>query len=606
MLVTRARLRDVPLRILKALVFLAGSVELMRVTLGASGGRPLLWAFNHMDEARFTAMGMLTGTLHFRNGIAGITNDDQVYNGASYTNWGFGVPVLQLPFQAIARRFPSRFPTGFFPDRAIFVFYALCLVPVLWWSLDRVLARQTRQVEVTTAGVIAWGRRAACSFAATGLVLTYALYQLTAYRFFLYEETIAYLVVAELFAMCAYVFVVRSDRLAPVVGLGLAAGFGLLIRPTGLGYLGMWTVLVLLARPRRATLAAFAAALAPFVAFWLWSNKVRSGSPSSFGFENSVPYYGYHYPILRWGSACADTFEHMGQEAKVIFNSFFVSTVAPLPPYLTQCHFGFEIQDATWGEAASPYGNEPFFGVGVLALLVLILLRYVARRERSLALYLPFAAMAFLFLSYVRAGAGFAWRYAGDFWPLVVLAVVQFVQGLPPLASRFLGWRTALVLVLVAFAGYRKHVTPVLPTIKTLEPPGVATLRARFHTARWDIDPPMPSRVRCHDQVAWPYHGGSGWTSSCDVDTFTHVYLGVPKKGDAHYELTMETDNLAPPSVRVYVNGRTYTARKEGNEYRTPLDIDYGALAAPTVMITVEWTRSFTPPTGRLLAIAIV
>src|SRR5580700_4907922 len=105
---SRAWLLGAALRVVQGVAFIAGSVELARVTLRASGGRPLLWAFNHMDEARFTSMAMLTGTLRFRNGIAGITNDDQVFNGAAYTNWGFGVPVLQLPFQAIARHFPAK------------------------------------------------------------------------------------------------------------------------------------------------------------------------------------------------------------------------------------------------------------------------------------------------------------------------------------------------------------------------------------------------------------------------------------------------------------------------------------------------------------------
>ena len=36
-----------------------------------------------------------------------------------------------------------------------------------------------------------------------------------------------------------------------------------------------------------------------------------------------------------------------------------------------------------------------------------------------------------------------------------------------------------------------------------------------------------------------------------------------------------------------------------------PVDIDYGALAAPTVMITVEWTQAYTAPSGRLLWIEI-
>jgi hypothetical protein len=111
--------------------------------------------------------------------------------------------------------------------------------------------------------------------------------------------------------------------------------------------------------------------------------------------------------------------------------------------------------------------------------------------------------------------------------------------------------------------------------------------------------------VACHDAVSWPYRGGLGWSSGCTVDTFTNVFLGVPKKADSHYELRMQTEDLAPPSVRVYLNGRNYTALRDGDTYRMPVDLDYSALTAPTVMITVQWTQAYTPPSGRLLWIEI-
>ena len=244
------------------------------------------------------------------------------------------------------------------------------------------------------------------------------------------------------------------------------------------------------------------------------------------------------------------------------------------------------------------YAAEPFFGIGVLAALGLVVLHHVVRREKSLGVYLPFAALAFLFCNFARTGIGFGWRYIGDFWPLLVLVGVQYVDGLSSRAHRLFGWRMALVLVAFAFAGYRKHVTTVLPTLRPLEPAAVASLKERFDTARWGVDPSLPSLVKCHDAVAWPYRGGTGWTGACGVDTFTHVYLGVPKKPEGHYELRIETEEMGARSIRVYVNGRDYTAQKDGGSYRTQVDIDYAALSAPAVMITVEWTTAFTPPTG--------
>ena len=48
------------------------------------------------------------------------------------------MPLLQLPFHAIARHLSS-LPNGFFPDRAIVFVYLAVAVPLLWAGLDRVV-----------------------------------------------------------------------------------------------------------------------------------------------------------------------------------------------------------------------------------------------------------------------------------------------------------------------------------------------------------------------------------------------------------------------------------------------------------------------------------
>src|SRR6185312_17302683 len=105
--------------------------------------------------------------LHLRSALSTLGGDEQVFNGASYTNWGFGVPLLQLPFQAAAWHLRLT-PSFFFPDRAIYCAYFACLVPVLWAALDRLVAtRRPRSPQL---------RRHALSAAATGLVLVVASY----------------------------------------------------------------------------------------------------------------------------------------------------------------------------------------------------------------------------------------------------------------------------------------------------------------------------------------------------------------------------------------------------------------------------------------------
>ena len=578
-------------RLARWAVLIAGTVLLVRMVLWAQGGKAMLWAFEAMDEHRFTSMALLSGTLRLRNGVATLSNDEQAYNGATYTNWGFGVPLLQAPWHALARHVRS-LSSGFFPDRAIFFGYLAILAPVLWITLTRIAARRSHERFGFVAQ--AWGLAATC------LLLTCAVFPLTASRFVIYEETIAYFVVVELFALCAYTYAVGSDGKRPVALLGAVAGLGLLVRPTGLGYLGLWGLLVLLERRTLRAVLAFVGGSLPFVGFWLASNRVRSGSVLSLGYANSTPWHGYHIPMLRFGALCSDTLRHAAGVAREVLHGFFVGLNGPDDAHLKECHFDFELRQGTLG------ANEPAFGVGVLVVVVWIFLHHVARRERRLAIYLPFAAVAVLFADYVYAGVGFAWRYAGDFWPLVALIVVQYARGLPATFRGAFGLRAALVLGLLAYVEFHRHVTPAVDRIETLDADHVALLRDRFAEQRWGMDRNVPPRLECSEELTTRYYQGrDGWADQCSVDTFTNVYLGVPEKGDPSYDLRLETRGMTEPSVRVYVNGRYYTAVREGDTYRAVVEIDYAALRAPTVLVTVEWGRGLLPPTGKLAAIEL-
>jgi hypothetical protein len=594
----RAELRRAPA--IRWLVVVAGAAALLRLALDAYGGWDKVWCFTWMDQHRSTAMMMLTGTLRLHNGLSLITNDEQVYDGAGYTNWGYGVPLLQLPFHELALHLRA-FPAGFFPDRAIFFLYLSPLPPLLWRSLWRAMG--TEQLDSGWWG--RWMGRALCSWAATFLVLTFVLFPFMAYRFFVYEETVSYLVVCQLYALCAYLWLLRTDRLLPIYLLALAAGLGLLIRATGLVYLGVWFALVALERRSRARILAFSCMAAPFVAFCLVSNFVRSGSPFSFGYANSNPWAEYDIPIQRFGSQCVETLGHEVDAAWALFSAFFFSLDHGMTPHLTACHWAYELQDA----ARSPFRSEPFFGTGVLGALTWTFMHHVVRRERRPVIYLPYLALALLFLAFVQRGSGFVWRYAADFWPLLLLVAVQYTLTLPAGVRRLVfDWPAAAVLAGFAALAYTRHVVPERPSIQTLDAQGDAAMEMprRFQVARHGVDPAFPSHIDCGDSISLPYDGDAGWAHDCGVDTFTNIYLGVTSKADAHYQLRLDTAAMDAPSIRVYVNGRFYTARRDGSVYRVDVEIDRSALTSPTVMATVEWTRGFEPPAGKLLAVELL
>ncbi len=568
---------------------LLGLVALLGSAYWAMGGQ--LWAFEAKEPHRFTAMSMLTGTLRLRSGVWDAGPDEQVFGGAAYTNWGFGVPLLQAPFHYLAAR-TGWLPWVFFPDRAIYFFYLVAVIVALWAALDRLLA-----VRGVTAG------RGALSWSATLLVLGGTLYPLMSYRFLIYEETISYLLLCELLVVSAYVFARSSWTFRPVLLMGLAAGVGLLVRPTGLILLCAWAAVVALESRSVRTLSVFAAAAAPCVAFWLYSNAVRSGSPLALGLSNSLPHYPYHVAIVRFGCRCADTPAHALQAAMSLFRETFLwSSEGPSAPWLAACHFDYERRLSD----GRIYPHEAFLGIHVLLMLACIFVARMKQDRSRLSALVPYLAMALLFASYVNGVSTFAWRYVGDFWPVIVLACVQYVDTLPASANRFFGPRSALALASLSVATCVRHVVPNPHSIEPLTSEDARGMSSRFVASRWSTDPPLPSRIQCGAVPLLPFENGYGWDPACSVDTFTNVYLGVPVKEGGAYVLRFDAPGMTSPSLRVYANGRLYTARRDGDTYSTELELRRERLTTPAVMVTVEWTREFAPPPGVLLSIELV
>src|SRR5579883_2741731 len=304
----------------RSLALAAGFAALLHSAVSASGGYDRIFAFGRMEQHRYTAMALLTGTLRLRTGLAHARFDEQVHDGAVYTNWGYGVPFLQAPFHALAHALA--WPGGFFPDRAIFLLYASGAIALLWAGFDRMLS---------TGGIVpVAGRRHAVSWAATLLVLCCALYPLTSCRFLVYEETIAYFVLAQLAALGAYLFGRPAWRSGAVAAVALAAGIGVLIRPTGLVYSAVWCALVAIGSRRWRATAVFAGVHAPLLALWAWLNGVRSGHLFALGYANTMPTFDYHTPIERFGSACNATPADALDGALHLLRALFVD-VTPSP-----------------------------------------------------------------------------------------------------------------------------------------------------------------------------------------------------------------------------------------------------------------------------------
>ncbi|MHB8595158.1 MAG: hypothetical protein ACYDB3_12675, partial [Acidimicrobiales bacterium] len=309
-----------------------------------------------------------------------------------------------------------------------------------------------------------------------------------------------------------------------------------------------------------------------------------------------------HTPMLRFGSLCANTPHHALEAAARLFSSFFMTISDDPTPWMKKCHFDFEDRPPPTGGC---WTHEPFFYYPVVFLALAWMFLHQLGRERRLAFYLPSLALGALFGAYAIVVGGFAWRYAGDFWPLMILAGVQYFRFLPKATMPLFGTRMAFLFLGAAFATYTRFIEPSIDAMETLDPNAEKGMWDDFTNSRYSEDKTFSSVLKCESHPDFPYHNGQGWKSGCAVDTFTNVYIGVPEKQDDHYVFSFKTEGFTPPTLRVYVNGRIYVAQRTPDGYAAVVSIHFDRLSSPTVLATIEWVRDVDPIPVKLLSIQL-
>jgi hypothetical protein len=128
-----------------------------------------------------------------------------------------------------------------------------------------------------------------------------------------------------------------------------------------------------------------------------------------------------------------------------------------------------------------------------------------------------------------------------------------------------------------------------------------------FTNSRYAVDDTLPSHVKCGGVPTWPWHNGQGWNGDCSVNTFSNFYLGVPAKDGDAFQLQLKTVGILNDTLRVYVNGRIYTAHRTGDSYFADVTIHQKDLNSVIVMVAVEWVRDVAPLPGvKLLSAQLV
>ena len=219
------------------------------------------------------------GTMKLGDNARAVAQDLAWDNGAVQHVWGLGVPAWRAPFEILARIFGAQA----FPDRLAFgVALALVIYICLrfhWRTTDRWCPGMPEK----------W-----VAVASLSLILSPVLLTLCLSKFEVYEEVVAYAVLAGLVAMIWTANIYRKPNVASFAGLCLFAGLLPFIRPTFLFY-GISSVtvggLALWRKGKR--LGALVVGFISFsfgIGLLMWTNAVRFGSPLEFGHQlNAIP-----------------------------------------------------------------------------------------------------------------------------------------------------------------------------------------------------------------------------------------------------------------------------------------------------------------------------
>jgi hypothetical protein len=528
---------------------------------------------------KLTAAALLQGKLFYPYGVGfGLDPDYEVYNGAVFTNWNYGVPLLQLPFHALTDLVSlDRARLHFFPDRLIFLFYYALSAGLAYAAVRRYLETVTGWANVARS-------LAATAFVAT--VFSTTLFWLVSYRFLVYEETMAYFVLFQVDALASLILYRVTRRPPYLVVLGITQGIALLVRPTALVYVIVYAIVVWAGRRSRGELLRYAVACAPFVIIFIALNLYRTGSPVSLGIGNTNPGSGLDYQKVRFGVTCLHGTANAAEVAVVTAANLFWGPQANTPA-LDRCNLVME---------SSPAAGPPYVGWGFSLLLLLGLVELIRARALRADVLAPPAAILLLFGAYVYGAMGFAYRYADDLLPLYVLFFALVVlRRWPQPRGRWIALCGVAGAVLVGVQ-LATQVAPQLRTVLKAETPAVAMR----HVGLWGATPlvywnrydaaALPTVRSCGDRPLTLPGDKLGWNAACIVGPFVNLFMALPQDQPAPTRFTLQVEVTGgPPPDRAYVNGRTYRM----TDGRVDFSADLERMVTPDVLVSLLWS---TPP----------
>ena len=544
-------------------------------------------------------------SLSYPFNVYGIDSDEQLYNGSVYSNWGIGIPLLQIPFHLVWRIVHGAGRFGLFPDAWIFWFYYAGMAVTLNYSIVALLRERFSE------GVGSRGWHWLIGSVFTVSILVFTLVWLIVLRFAVYEETICYFIIAQLYGLAFYINYIRKPSFFWAGWLGLAVGVGLLIRPTGLFYVPVWALCIYWPQKNHRNLLAYASTFFPSGIIWGLTNLIRSGGIFNPGFRNFGEVdAGYNYiGPQRFPDYChagvSDHLKFLWLFLRCLFGPETKGLIETNKAFAAKCTSLVEYNNYNFFHHPVP----PFIHYPILMVLVFFgLLVWRLFKPKRLDLLAPFLMVFLLSAIYIFV-MEFSYRYIGDFTPLAALIIVQWflfdTSGLRRLHVTALAfficllsvnyWVNDLSIIRGNALWRSRNNDPVLDAAHT-------TSGGRF-LLHWQKGKPSdwPSVRTCGAPLPIIPNDSAGWNRDCSVRDVTNFYISVPPMGNGRYVLHLKTDEKIADEFNVFVNGKFYRSKWTGNTYDVVFYASRSHWESGNITVTIHWYNVNNPQNVKLI-----
>ncbi len=465
-----------------------------------------------------TSLSFLHGRLDLPYSPLAIPADLQFHSGKIFTNWGFAIPILQLPFQLISKLFDRSI---FFPEVFIFYFYYF-FCTIFIFNYIKSLIKNIKTSIILSCFIVA--------------ILTLWL---VSYRFEVYEQTAAYYMLGLICLFVSYKKILGGrQNIKNYMFHVVISSLLILTRP--LAIIPIFLVNIhLLTKNRRLFLFSILSLVIP-ISFFALSNYIKTGSFFADGLINTNPGNIHQLFSNRIGDACLfSSFDLFVAKIKIFFHVIFYGNSSAYPCFLT-------FEDSI--SLQKPYLSH------FLNLLAFFSIIFLIFKHKYAEVIFFLAGLILTFFIYVFFSFYFTYRYVVDF--LFFYFLIFFEVLLLSYKKRYEKIYFSKVNLLLTFSFlfyFVKIIYPQLPSITAVVNTENYSL-INFADKKVDYFPLYRScgdkKLISADLVFWDQ-------PDCKVKDYLNTYLSFSKNEKNKYRLNIEGKNL-PAILTLIINGTRY------------------------------------------------